>query len=419
MFDSESDEDSVPDSPAGAGERRCGEVRAAAVGGGRGVFAAAALEAGTLVAAEVPTLVWPECDFSDAEQLLVVLRSVLLSPPASAVTTRLHPRSLDDVSAEERGNMTAMLSEEALHALASEAQCSTEESLRVALALQHNGFSSGLYEALCLFNHSCDPCCLKLAPKNAFSPSEVWTTRPVAEGEELTICYCTPMETTSTHMRAYLRENHHFDCACSRCVSEGDKPSSAVDEGALEQLEHFEREMVYQALDSDSEVARRSKRIYRQVLGGPASDDLLLRARAFRVGVTASLASIHAYESGARQVRLECASAFVLCCARLLQCQLGYLGPDHPEVGATLQDLLEGLRGISTRFPSETASTLALLRSMRLSSASDTNGWGVGDFLTWGKTEVARIRALFAAHRRYPGTLRIYNQPGRVFWGTC
>jgi hypothetical protein len=68
--------------------------------------------------------------------------------------------------------------------------------LLVALALQHNGFGSGLYLQLAMVNHACHaPNCIKTSPTGATAwASELWTTRDVRAGEQLFISYAQPLE---------------------------------------------------------------------------------------------------------------------------------------------------------------------------------------------------------------------------------
>lgn len=76
---------------------------------------------------------------------------------------------------------------------ASEVDCAR---LLVALALQHNGFGSGLYLQLAMVNHTCyAPNCIKTSPTGATAwASELWTIRDVRAGEQLFISYAQPLE---------------------------------------------------------------------------------------------------------------------------------------------------------------------------------------------------------------------------------
>jgi hypothetical protein len=78
---------------------------------------------------------------------------------------------------------------------------------------------AGLYLNLALINHSCSPNCTKLTPwkevrsaagngVGSWTASEVWATRNIAPGEELTISYLQPLEQTAPRRRSQFLEQH-------------------------------------------------------------------------------------------------------------------------------------------------------------------------------------------------------------------
>ncbi|KAK3290508.1 uncharacterized protein B0H64DRAFT_332077 [Chaetomium fimeti] len=92
-----------------------------------------------------------------------------------------------------------------------------------------------------MINHSCDP--------NAFVHFEgneirVRSLRPIAAGEEITICYIDPT-LRLTARKDFLKGNHFFDCSCTRCEGELKEQSSLL-EGTekLSILPHYQREIV-------------------------------------------------------------------------------------------------------------------------------------------------------------------------------
>ena len=70
-----------------------------------------------------------------------------------------------------------------------------------------------------MVNHSCDPNCIKFAPKpGSLGASEIYATRAIGVGDEITICYCSPIEMTQHSMRNYLQRQHRFQCKCAVCL---------------------------------------------------------------------------------------------------------------------------------------------------------------------------------------------------------
>jgi len=73
----------------------------------------------------------------------------------------------------------------------------------------------GFFPLLSRANHSCTPSATLVRPPTEPGVTHVVTTRPVKEGDALTIDYvqAEPLETK----RTFLLENYDFRCACERC----------------------------------------------------------------------------------------------------------------------------------------------------------------------------------------------------------
>jgi hypothetical protein len=211
------------------------------VGGGRGLFATMHITAGSLVLAEVPVLPWSlnSDSLGNTEALFITVQRVLNAPNAHHSTKFLYPTVLSAAIPEEVKKMRQLWTEDALQSTLAiittsnpNKEIDTNEILRVSLVLQHNGFSSGLYQLLCMINHSCEPNCVKFSPvrPNGWQcASEIWTSRDILAGEELTICYCASPEMTHTSRQEYLSAHHGFSCRCPRCVvSEQDEDGSSA-----------------------------------------------------------------------------------------------------------------------------------------------------------------------------------------------
>ena len=71
------------------------------------------------------------------------------------------------------------------------------------------------------FNHSCDPNCRVLVPRDDTENSKaiVQTVRDVEEGEELTFSYLED-ETEPYQVRQEQLRDYGFECRCPKCMLE-------------------------------------------------------------------------------------------------------------------------------------------------------------------------------------------------------
>jgi hypothetical protein len=135
------------------------------IGGERGLFAKFDIPAGSLIISEIPIIVWPECDLTEVENLIQVLQLVCSNQQAIDTTKNLHPRRIEDADEAEFLNVNSTISSKVLVQIAKDSRLSVTEVKRIFLTLQHNGFSSGLYEFLSIANHSCNPNSIKFVPQ--------------------------------------------------------------------------------------------------------------------------------------------------------------------------------------------------------------------------------------------------------------
>jgi hypothetical protein len=156
-----------------------------------------------------------------------VLRSTVTgicnSEKAYAATQALHPFVLEDADQEEVATMRDLwgdalpLAVADLSALQGGPEINADELLRVSITLQHNAYGSGFYQMFSLVNHTCAPNCTKLYPstdKGWRKASEIWTTRDLKQGDELTICYNHIREMTDSSIAQFLHAHHRFQCNC-------------------------------------------------------------------------------------------------------------------------------------------------------------------------------------------------------------
>lgn len=224
LFGSSTDEDSNLEDEeqsaptVGRQERLSAVVEMIDVGGSRGLVALTRIPTGVLLLAETPSVVWNNSNLEDGD-LENTLETCLSNELAHRTTKSLHPTVLQNCESDEIFRAQNLLGLEKIHRIAETVGETTDEVLRVLLVLQHNGFGSGLYGVLTMLNHSCSPNCIKFSPGTGSSgASEIWTIDEVEKGDELTICYCEPLEMTKESTQEYLDAHHRFTCKCSSCI---------------------------------------------------------------------------------------------------------------------------------------------------------------------------------------------------------
>jgi hypothetical protein len=416
-------------------------------GGGRGVFAIADVGAGTLIVSEIPIAVWPDASsLDDPEVLLNTLEFICSDAEVLAASKTLHPRSLENADEADRLRIADVWSIEAIEALCTSVggKVSRDDVLCLALALQHNGFNSGLYSRLALVNHSCRPNCIKFMPSSSTGwASEIWTTRLVLAGEELTICYCEPAEMTSWSMRAYLQEHHRFSCACSHCLSLSQSQSLATSSSAplqeaQEQLEVMERELRFQEGDEAVEIVTRSRRSIVKAEGmlkaveaalllassaGDAAcsqdDSLRMRLRLHKFISNSAAAQIQALEEldhrGGKKLKAgvlhTAAKQFLLHSLQLRDAQLSILGDSHPDLAGTYLDVASAFSLLFSVLGPDPAALAGALGSLPYA-------WGAeGAKAEWvrNKLEGQRLSKMFSRNPRYSSLVRVLTRPGDCF----
>jgi hypothetical protein len=457
------------------------------MGGGRGVFAAADIEPGRLMSAEKPFILWSKVtDFSDVDDLSNVVLQILTSESSLKASRSLHPCLIEDCEASECEDIRKMFSRYDtgdLNKLAVAGKASVEEVIRVALVLQHNGFHSGLYETQSLFNHSCEPNCLKLIPANEHGASEIWTIKEVKAGEELCICYFSPRESSAAVIRQYVEENHRFVCSCTKCCGLGycknDSGSGSGSlvvsnevlslegevETALKQLEESMHALQAGAIKQKTLVEYNRirtvaldwrEKIFAAIgsFGDAVAESVLvpMQARLGRAEVGAVAGCIEGAEQLRQDLGQQQAEAYVQSQLRLLGLQRRYLHRLHPDIGATLSGVVDGAEALRARFPSSPLLTDAVLwggvvlettEMKGLTAVSDKDSIisatavatpagaaGKGSItgcatntaaqcIKWCKAEAKLIKSLYFTPARYPATVRLLTGPPGSHYWGC
>ncbi len=124
-----------------------------------------------------------------------------------------------------------------------------------------NAFINGMHMHLAMLNHSCRPNCVKLGRSSdmpeekkgsvsGLSVSEVWSTEPIARGEEITISYLLPRMQSPPLRQRKLKNQFEFDCRCRLCIADASHAFSASTVEACKVEASVEN-----ALEMDSERA--------------------------------------------------------------------------------------------------------------------------------------------------------------------
>eukprot|EP01032_Pedospumella_encystans_P020364 gene20364-23131_t len=419
------------------------------VGGGRGVFALSRLPPGSLILSERPFLLWKDgIDFGDTDDLSTAVLQVLQSQKALQCSKQLYPQTIESCEGDELAEVRRLFERydpNDLNKLAAAGEATVDEVLRVALTLQHNGFNSGLYEKQSLLNHSCTPNCLKLIPASKHGCSEIWTTRDIEQGEELTICYVNPLESTSKTIREYLLRNHKFLCLCPKCI--GKSTTTGTDNAILSD----DADADLMALESDiqrSEVTladlggtlRKSDGAVCQTLQRQAAELLAfhadaaalrpalyapLLARLHKLTVSLVVRQVSLCEQYSLPVTPEVAVAYVKSNICLLDQQLLYLPASHPDLAATLSDLGDAILALKQQFPASIGDSFDTDEWSRIvnsfSTAPQTTSTPTITAVQCAKASTARskqLRSLYFTALRCPLALRLLSAPpGAVCWG--
>lgn len=419
-------------------------VSATRTGGGRGYVASDDLPPGTLLLVEEPVVTWPEGQRGKELGLIsveaIVKRDAVTGGSGVAgLMERLHPAKRDadgdEAARDGRGDervsemmkimrdlhsddpllprILQMAKENGIHC-SNGTELTADDVLRMLLALRCNGFESGLFLNFSMFNHSCDPNCVKFLPDDSAAAgdddsrrrrttaeeegrrkySEVRTTRRVKRGEELTLHYMDPREVSHATRRRYLWEQHRFDVGDDAAhptsrfmelVGDAMPPSSVRGrdeddatfrvEKALEELEGLHEDLkVASSLpttDGDDGTTIRcferlkamelaSRELSSAAAGQLDNPNHILLVRCFRLhtnvcetlllGTGPNLTPRNDLSDGQRTTVLR---KFVQSAYELLPLQLLYLGTDHPDVGRTYQDIAQGIRSLLSNAPSK------------------------------------------------------------------
>ncbi|CAK4133155.1 unnamed protein product [Aphanomyces euteiches] len=321
-------------------------------GGGRGYYAAHDIPAGTLLLRERAYVLWPDVD-DRSTLLLATVEQILSQDDADEIGANmapLHPVVFEDLPIDL---LNAAREEyvEPLKRLLSRFQrtgdAAVNQWLQVILGMQCNAFSSGVFLHTAMFNHDCNPNCVKFTPETALSVSEVRAARAIRKGEQLFISYLYPREQSRERRQKQLLRQFGFQCVCPLC-SRGDsfsppppvpesRPDKTLDEieSALGVLEDLFAE---QPAKNASQVLHAALEALSDLLEIVPHDHIVM----MRVH---KLVADSCERLLQRQKNVEeYAILFVRSCVELLELQRLFLNNDHIDLARTLNDISQGIR---------------------------------------------------------------------------
>ncbi|KAJ0410961.1 hypothetical protein ATCC90586_004314 [Pythium insidiosum] len=334
------------------------------IGGSRGYIATEDLAPGTLVLVEKAFVPWPsDVDQSDPSFFIATVRNILREPTWKTTVEHLghlHPQRLEDLPTElltagrEKydSQLAALLQEPGVASLG----VSHEELLQNVFAMQCNAFDSGVFLHNAIFNHECNPNCIKFTPEDReHGVSEVRVARAVKKGEPLTISYLYPREQSRSRRLRNLREQFGFVCICELCrrgdsvlplpVRHSEERSASDEEPTLVTIEEVEQvaagaEELLKDGTSAAHVLSIALEALSDALEVVAHDHVVLM-RIHKLVADCCDAILQARPS--QDVR-EYAILFLRSSYELLELQRMYLNDDHIDLARTLNDVSQGIQ---------------------------------------------------------------------------
>lgn len=328
------------------------------IGGSRGYVAARDLEPGTRILVEQVYIPWPnDVEPADPEFFVATLESVLARDDYQDIMDHLsflYPQQLSDLPAAllEAGRTKYDRQIEELRRNFRDLALSHDALLQNVFAMQCNAFDSGVFLYNAIFNHDCNPNCVKFTPEETEGDgiSEVRVAKRVAKGEPLTISYLYPREQSYERRQQNLRDQFGFDCVCPLC-RRGDSvlpppPSSA--QPRAEDMTIFELEKILAASEAMLKESQSSAGHVLAIALEALSDALEMAAHDHLVfmrihKLVADCCDLLLKSKPHQDVR-EYAILFLRSSYELLELQRSYLSPDHIDLARTLNDVSQGIQ---------------------------------------------------------------------------
>lgn len=305
--------------------------------GGRGFIASSDITPGTVLCREEPFI---RLKAIKLEEMLIELfnrsdLSLILGPLGL-----LHPISLDHLEKKElesfRKEQDEMVSNVWKNINDKNQRLVDRDAiLRLGLALRFNGFSSGIYLHLSIFNHQCKANCIKFAPEMGKTYSEVVAIEHIKKGTELTINYLTPFEQSTERRSEQLQNQFHFKCKCSLCVNDKFNKHNGVDILSLEKRLYIVDSLLKSGFYTKS---LNSLMEYKDTYKLDANHLVLLRLNKMIVDTCATLLEND-------QGTTDHSIMYLKCSLDIYHTQIK-LFPDHCDVARTCCDIANGIESL-------------------------------------------------------------------------
>ncbi|KAF1794775.1 SET domain [Phytophthora cactorum] len=314
----------------------------------RGYVATRDLKPGTQVLVEQVYVPWPtDVETSDPEFFLATMELVLSRPDYADIMEHLghlYPEKLSELPKEllAAGREKYGPQVDELCKNFSELALSHDQVLQNVFAMQCNAFDSGVFLYNAMFNHDCNPNCVKFTPEDAGPEggvSEVRVARPIAKGEQLTISYLYPREQSRENRQKNLWEQFGFECSCELC-KRGDSvlppPPSATEDSDNTKPDMPDLEKV---LVGAEEIIKTNPKTLSDALEIVAHDHLVFMRIHKLVADSCDLLL-----RGTTERVCEYSILFLRSSYELLELQRTYLNPDHIDLARTLNDVSQGIQ---------------------------------------------------------------------------
>lgn len=329
------------------------------IGGSRGYVAARDLEPGTQILVEQVFIPWPQdVEPSDPEFFIATLETVLARPDYQDIMDHLsylYPRELselpEDVLAAGRAKYDDQIDE--LMGNFHDLTLEHDALLQNTFAMQCNAFDSGVFLYNAIFNHDCNPNCVKFTPETSAAGdgiSEVRVAKRVLKGEPLTISYLYPREQSHERRQQNLREQFGFNCSCALC-KRGDSvlpPPASATQATDQGMSMFELEKILAATEEMLKDNAASAANVLSIALEALSDALEMAAHDhvvfMRIHKLVADCCDLLLKSKPRQDVREYAILFLRSSYELLELQRSLLNPDHIDLARTLNDVSQGIQ---------------------------------------------------------------------------
>lgn len=342
------------------------------IGGSRGYVATRDLEPGTRVLVEQVFVPWPrDVEQSDPAFFIATLESILAREDYEDILQHLsylYPQQLSELPTELLAAGRAKYSEQ-LAQLRRDFQhlaLTSDALLQSVFAMQCNAFDSGVFLYNAMFNHACNPNCVKFTPDDdatasSSGVSEVRVAARVRKGEPLTLSYLYPREQSRERRQRNLQDQFGFTCVCDLC-KRGDSvlpaptpaPTLAADASDQVGMEDVEKalamgeELLKQTPTSASDVLQVALEALSDALELVAHDHLVF----IRIHkLVADSCDVLLRARPAQDTR-EYAILFLRSSVELLELQQAYLDASHMDLARTLNDVSQGIQLLLAYDPS-------------------------------------------------------------------